>query len=274
MVSTQNNSSIDGNQRQSVPELEVRPGGMFVQIRDLNPNPNPSPPTIKLKVKFGSSYHHLHISSHASFGELKKMLAEPTGLHPEEQKLIYKNKVRDSKSYLDVAGVRNGSKLVLVEDTLSKERRCLEMLKDANFQNSSKLLKQLRLEVKKLSQEVESLHIKGCKEGRVSETEVENLTEMLMRKLIALDEIQVVGDPRLQRREQVREVQRQIESLDMMKLQLCSNGGGDSHNAHAFTSTNAKGNQRLHPKQHCTSIVKEALRNSESVVTTKWETFD
>ena len=90
-------------------------------------------------------------------GELKKMLAEPTGLHPEEQKVIYKNKVRDSKSYLDVARLRNGSKLVLVEDTLSKERRCLEMLKDANFQNSSKLLKQLSMEVKKLSQEVSNL---------------------------------------------------------------------------------------------------------------------
>lgn len=90
-------------------------------------------------------------------GELKKMLAEPTGLHPEEQKVIYKNKVRDSKTYLDVARLRNGSKLVLVEDTLSKERRRLEMLKDANFQNSSKLLKQLSLEVKKLSQEVSNL---------------------------------------------------------------------------------------------------------------------
>lgn len=90
-------------------------------------------------------------------GELKKMLAEPTGLHPEEQKVIYKNKVRDSKSYLDVARLRNGSKLVLVEDTLSKERRRLEMLKDANFQNSSKLLKQLSMEVKKLSQEVSNL---------------------------------------------------------------------------------------------------------------------
>lgn len=47
--------------------------------------------------------------------------------------------------------------------------------------------------------------MKGCKDGRVSETEVENLTEMLMRQLIALDEIQVVGDLRLQRREQVTE---------------------------------------------------------------------
>ena len=75
MVSTQNNSSIDGNRRQGVSELEVRPGGMFVQIRDLNPNPNPSPPTIELKVKFGSSYHHLHISSHASFGNIISLFA-------------------------------------------------------------------------------------------------------------------------------------------------------------------------------------------------------
>lgn len=90
-------------------------------------------------------------------GELKKLLAEPTGLHPEEQKLIYKNKERDSKAYLDVARVKDGSKIVLVEDTLSKERRCLEMLKDAKFQKSSELLKQVNLEVDKLYQEVSNL---------------------------------------------------------------------------------------------------------------------
>ncbi|CAK9324069.1 unnamed protein product [Citrullus colocynthis] len=275
MVSIEKKTSNE-NQRHRVSDLEIRPGGMLVQMRDLNSNP--SFPTIKVKVKFGSSYHHIQINSHASFGDLKKLLAEPTGLHPEEQKLIYKNKERDSKAYLDVTRVKNGSKIVLVEDSLSKERRCLEMLKNEKFKKSSKLLNEMNLEVNNLSQEVGSLHVKACKEGRVTEKEVDDLTELLMRKLIQLDEIEVVGDLRLQRREQVREVQKQIETLDMMKLQYCSipsSNDGDANSNSDFIST-TKGKQTLKPKQKCLRIVNEAaLRNSESVVvTTKWETFD
>lgn len=45
--------------------------------------------------------------------------------------------------------------------------------------------------------------MKACKEGRVTEKEVDDFTELLMRKLIQLDEIEVVGDLRLHRREQV-----------------------------------------------------------------------
>ncbi|KGN49684.1 BAG family molecular chaperone regulator 1 [Cucumis sativus] len=264
------------NQRQRVSELEIRPGGMLVQKRDFNSNP--SFPTIKVKVKFGSSYHHIQINSHASFGELKKLMAEPTGLHPAEQKLIYKNKERNSNAYLDVARVKNGSKIVLVEDILSKERRCVEMLTNHKFQISSNLLKEIDLEVNKLSQEVGSVHVKACKEGRVSEKEVDDLIELLMRKLIQLDEIEVVGDLRLQRRQQVREVQKQIESLDMMKLQYCTtlnskNEIGISKNGGFISTTKAK--QNLKPRQQCLRILKETPRNSEPVVvTTKWETFD
>ena len=46
-------------------------------------------------------------------GELKKMLTEPTGLHIQDQKLIYKKKERDSKSYLDVERVKAVIYLVL-----------------------------------------------------------------------------------------------------------------------------------------------------------------
>ncbi|KAJ0743329.1 putative Ubiquitin-like domain superfamily, molecular chaperone regulator BAG [Helianthus annuus] len=49
-------------------------------------------PTIQVRVKFGSIYHEINISSQATFGELKKMLSGPTGLHHEDQKLMYKDK--------------------------------------------------------------------------------------------------------------------------------------------------------------------------------------
>lgn len=82
------------------------------------------------------------------------MLAEPTGLHPQDQKLIFKNKERSSKAYLDAERVRDGSKIVLVEDIVNRERRCLEMLKNAKVEKASKSLAEISLEVDKLAGQV------------------------------------------------------------------------------------------------------------------------
>lgn len=60
-------SSEKMQQRERVSELEIRPGGMLVQMRDFDQSL--SIPTIKVKVKYGSSYHHIQISSHSSFGK-------------------------------------------------------------------------------------------------------------------------------------------------------------------------------------------------------------
>lgn len=87
-------------------------------------------------------------------GELKKKLAEPTGLHPQDQKLIFHNKERDSKAFLDVMRVKDGSKMVLVEDIVSKERRLLEMLRNSTVENASKSLAKINSEVDKLEAQV------------------------------------------------------------------------------------------------------------------------
>ncbi|KAG5016368.1 hypothetical protein JHK82_023399 [Glycine max] len=112
------------------------------------------PTTFMVKVKYGSSYHQIQISSHASFGELKKMLTEPTGLHVQDRKLIYKKKERDSKSYLDVERVKDGSKLVLLVDIESRKRRLLEMLKIAKKEKTLKSLTEIKVEVDKLAKKV------------------------------------------------------------------------------------------------------------------------
>jgi hypothetical protein len=90
-------------------------------------------------------------------GELKKMLTESTGLHVEDQKLIFKKKERDSKSYLDVERVKDGSKLVLIEDIESRERRLLEKLKIAKKEKTSKSLIEITLEVDKLTKKVHKI---------------------------------------------------------------------------------------------------------------------
>lgn len=87
------------------------------------------------------------------------MLTESTGLHVEDQKIIFKKKVRDSKSYLDVERVKDGSKLVLIEDTESRERRVLEKLKIAKKEKTSKSLVKINLEVDKLAKKVHLLYL-------------------------------------------------------------------------------------------------------------------
>lgn len=87
-------------------------------------------------------------------GDLKKMLAELTGLHPLDQKLIYKNKERVSKAYLDAARVKDGSKIELLEDIVSRERRCVEMLKNSKVEKASKSLVEISLEADKIAGQV------------------------------------------------------------------------------------------------------------------------
>lgn len=87
-------------------------------------------------------------------GELKKMLSGPTGLHHEDQKLIFKDKERDSKTFLDVVGVKDKSKIVLVEDPISQEKRYLEMRRNAKMEKAAKSISEISLEVDRLAGQV------------------------------------------------------------------------------------------------------------------------
>lgn len=87
-------------------------------------------------------------------GELKKLLAAQTGLHHKDQKILFKDKERDSTAYLDLSGVKDRSKLVMVEDPLSQERRFLEMRKTAKMEKAAKAISEISLEVDRLAGQV------------------------------------------------------------------------------------------------------------------------
>ncbi|QCD81184.1 hypothetical protein DEO72_LG2g1508 [Vigna unguiculata] len=263
MFSSSRRGDIVGHCNTDMSEWELRPGGMVVQKRNSDANQNfTSKSTIKVRVKYGSSYHQIQISSHASFGELKKMLTEPTGLHVQDQKLIYKNKERDSKSYLDVERVKDGSKLVLLVDIESRERRILEKLRIIKKEKTSKSLTEIKLEVDKLCKKVAALEADASRGGIITELDVETLTENLMRTLIALDEIYGDGELKLQRREQTLDMLRMTRQKsitlkrdeNMKKVQY-----GDE-----FEKKRQGNPKQQQPMQHSDSVV----------VTTKWETFD
>ncbi|CAI9114856.1 OLC1v1015666C1 [Oldenlandia corymbosa var. corymbosa] len=200
---------------------EMRPCGMLVQTRsDSDQNRRPPPPTIRVRVKYGSVYHEVTLSSQASFGELKKMLTGPTGLHHEDQKLFYKDKERDSKVFLDTTGVKNKSKIVLIKDSISQEKRYLEMKRAAKLEKATKTISDISLEVDKLAGQVAALESVISKGGKVTENYVVNLIELLMDQLVKLDTIlkEVDSKVQMQGKVQVTRVQNCVETLDMLKI--------------------------------------------------------
>ncbi|EYU38991.1 hypothetical protein ABFS82_01G079600 [Erythranthe guttata] len=252
--------------------LEVRPGGMLVQKRSSDSNQNYNPvPNIKVKVKYGSVYHEILIASQSNFGEMKKMLAGLTGLHTQDQKLIYKEKERDSKAFLDNCGVKNGSKIVLIEDELSKERRILESRKNSKMDKASKEIAAIKFEVDKLAKQVARIEMEINGGKKVVETVLLSLIELLMTQLINLDAIAADGDVKLQRRMQVKRVQKYIEVVDMLKIK---NSGmakiplQQQRNNQMFTGKIPQNFQKQQEQRKQGNLSAGAF-----VVTTKWETF-
>uniref|UniRef100_A0A0D9XAG9 Ubiquitin-like domain-containing protein n=1 Tax=Leersia perrieri TaxID=77586 RepID=A0A0D9XAG9_9ORYZ len=190
---------------------EVRPGGMLVQKRspDSDPPPGGAPvPTIRVKVKFAGVYHEIYINSQASFGELKKLLSEKTGLHPDDQKVVYKDKERDSKAFLDIAGVKDRSKMVLLEDPTAQAKRLIEERRHGKAQRASKNISRVALDVDKLAGKVSAMEMIVNKGGKVVDADVVALTEALMNELVKLDSIVVADDEvKKQRRVQEKRVQ-------------------------------------------------------------------
>lgn len=161
---------------------EVRPGGMFVQRRTSDYDK--SSKNVKVRVKYGSSYHEMTLSSLANF-----------------------------------AGVKNGSEIVVIEDGVSRERRRrVETRGDEEIEKASREISAVRFEVDNLAKQVASIEMEINGGYKVVDTYLSNLIELLMTQLIKLDGIAADGDVKMQRRVQVKRVQKYIESLDLLKI--------------------------------------------------------
>ena len=87
-------------------------------------------------------------------GELKKLVAAKTGLHPDDQKVLYKDKERDSKAFLDMAGVKDRSKMVLLEDPAAQAKRLLEQRRTDKAERAAKSISRISFDVDKLATKV------------------------------------------------------------------------------------------------------------------------
>lgn len=90
-------------------------------------------------------------------GDLKRVLAQETGLEPKEQRLLFQGKEKDDEECLHMVGVKDMSKVVLLEDPASKERKLDEMKRNQSILKAYEEVAKVRAEVDKLSEKV-SIH--------------------------------------------------------------------------------------------------------------------
>ncbi|XP_077216148.1 BAG family molecular chaperone regulator 4-like [Tasmannia lanceolata] len=213
-------------------DWELRPGGMLVQKRD--DIVGALGPMIKIKVSHGSYQHEIKVPSQATFDDLKRVLAQETGLEPKEQRLLFRGKEKDNDECLHMVGVKDMSKVILLEDPASKERKLEEMKRDQGISRAYEAVAHVRAEVDKLSEKVSALEATVHRGTKVEVKEFVVLTELLMIQLLKLDSIKAEGEAKVQRRIEVRRVQNYVETLDILKAR---NSNPFSSNSNAVSVT-------------------------------------
>ncbi|KAI3921785.1 hypothetical protein MKX01_005474 [Papaver californicum] len=108
------------------------------------------------------------------------------------------------------------------EDPSSKEKRFIEMRKNAKLQSAHRAISDISMEVEKLVAEVSAIKKSVSNGIKVAEVQITTLTEMLMRQAIKLDSIATEGDTSTHKNLQTKRVQKCVETLDVLKV---SNAG-------------------------------------------------
>ncbi|XP_060175016.1 BAG family molecular chaperone regulator 4-like isoform X2 [Lycium barbarum] len=181
-------------------DWEVRPGGLLVQKRvGVSAEANSvAGPMIKIKVSYDSCYHDIIVPAESTFGNLKIILCDRTGLHPNVQRLLFQGKEKDENECLHIAGVKDMSKVILMEDPASKE-----MKKMKSTSVSCDAIARVRVEVDKLSHRVVALEEAVKRGTRVEDRDFVGLTELLIIQLLTLDGIEAEGEARAQRKKEM-----------------------------------------------------------------------
>ncbi|KAJ7950018.1 BAG family molecular chaperone regulator 4 [Quillaja saponaria] len=204
-------------------DWEMRPSGMLVQKRDddvVDVNGGGVSfrgPMIKIIVSYGSSQHEVYVPAQSTFGDVKKVLAHKTSLGPQEQRLFFRGKEKVDGEHLHMEGVKDKTKLLLLEDSASKERKLEEIEKRNEMLKACEAVAGVRAEVDKLLERVTALEVAVNGGTKVDQKEFVVSTELLMRQLLKLDGIEAEGESKLQRKAEVRRVQNLVDALDSLK---------------------------------------------------------
>ncbi|EOY34553.1 BCL-2-associated athanogene 4 isoform 3 [Theobroma cacao] len=204
---------------------------------------------------------------HISKWDLKRVLAQETGLEPKEQRLLFQGKEKDDEECLHMVGVKDMSKVVLLEDPASKERKLDEMKRNQSILKAYEEVAKVRAEVDKLSEKVIALEAIVRGGTKVSEKKFLVLTELLMVQLLQLDTIEANGEAKVQRKVEVRHVQGLVDTLDNLKARN-SNPFSSSCNAVSVTTKWEAFESGVG------SLTAPAPLPSSTRITQDWEVFD
>ncbi|XP_010257095.1 PREDICTED: BAG family molecular chaperone regulator 4 isoform X2 [Nelumbo nucifera] len=224
-----NSKGVVENGKNEAIHWELRPGGMLVQKRE--DGLGASGPMIKVKVSHGSYHHEISVPAQATFGDLKKVLANETGLEPKEQRLLFRGKEKEDDECLHMVGVKDMSKVVLLEDPASKERKLEEMKRNQGISKACEAVAKVRVEVDKLSEKVTALESSVHSGAKVADKEFVVLTELLIVQLLKLDSIEAEGEAKVQRRIENSQVVQPMLDDSLEKGSACSELCRDSRHA-------------------------------------------
>eukprot|EP00250_Pteridium_aquilinum_P010356 c19327_g1_i1 orf=1236-2177(-) len=261
-------------------EWELRPGGMLVQKRDPDADAVHAGPLIRVKVSYGRASHHVSIKAHSTFGDLKKLLVKDTGLQAEQQRLLYKGKDKSDGDCLHEAGVKDKSKIVVVEDTTNWEKRLVELRKNDAAVKACKAVAEVQQLVDQISGQIANIEAAVLKGTKLSNDEFMGPSDLLMCQLIKLDANKVDGDAKVQKRILVRRVQKYIETLDALNVRndtlRVQNATPKVWNERAKAR-----NDETMARTDASKVRSDAVKSridaptavNSTVVTTTWETF-
>ncbi|EXB52395.1 BAG family molecular chaperone regulator 4 [Morus notabilis] len=263
----------------------MRPGGMLVQMRDDGDSGGASSrgPMIKINVSHGPAHYELFVSAHSTFGDIKKALLYKTGLAPNEQRLLFRGKEKEDEEHLHMAGVKDNSKLLLLEDPASQERKLEELNNSCEMSNACEAVAEVRAEVANLAERVAALEVAVGNGTKVAEKEFDVTTELLMRQLLKLDGIEAEGEAKMQRKaEHLQEDSLRVSLVGGME----SSKDGESWRMESWRDGEDNSNSSrclVRRVQHLVDTL-DALkaRNSNPFhntskavsVTTRWDSFD
>ncbi|KAI3874751.1 hypothetical protein MKW98_019324 [Papaver atlanticum] len=208
----------DGNKPEEEIDCEVTPG---VQKRGADDNEEDGDvvPMIKLIVSYARSKHEISVPPQATFGDVKKLLANVTGLEPNEQRLFFRGKEKQDEEGLHTAGLKDKCKLLLMEDQESKERKLEAVRMNEKMLEACDEVVKVRSEVDSLAEKLAVLEAAVLSGDKVPDKEFVVLGEFLMRQLLKLDGIKAEGEAKAQRRVEVRRVQSLVDTVDNLKAQ-------------------------------------------------------
>ncbi|KAL0347502.1 UNVERIFIED_CONTAM: BAG family molecular chaperone regulator 4 [Sesamum calycinum] len=195
-----------------IPEKGDKNGGNRPELK-----PDCGPATINVKVSNGLNQYDVAVPSNSTFGDLKSVIVQKIGLKPEIHKLFFRGKEKEDHEDLQTAGVKDNSKVLLMENTTCRENNAEEVKQTNVISRGGAAVAEIREEVDKLSEQVSALQAVVDSGTKVDDKDIIYLTEMLMRQLLKLDGIEAEGEGKVQRKMEVRRVQSFVETMDILK---------------------------------------------------------